>query len=68
MYTDVSLFIDGQWCAGAGGKSEPIVNPATGQAMARLAHADRSDLDRALAAADRGFRQWKAVSAFERSK
>ena len=68
MYADVSLFIDGLWCAGASGKSEPIVNPATGQAMARLAHADRADLDRALAAADRGFRQWRAVSAFERSK
>ena len=68
MYTDVSLFIDGQWCAGASGSTEPIVNPATGREIARLAHADRSDLDRALAAADRGFKQWRAVSAFERSK
>ena len=68
MYSDVNLFIDGQWCQGASGKSEPIVNPATGQAMARLAHADRADLDRALAAAERGFKQWRAVSAFERSK
>ena len=68
MYSDVNLFIDGQWCQGASGKSEPIVNPATGQAMARLAHADRADLDRALAAAERGFKQWRAVPAFERSK
>ena len=68
MYSDVNLFIDGQWYQGASGKSEPIVNPATGQAMARLAHADRADLDRALAAAERGFKQWRAVSAFERSK
>ncbi len=68
MYADVSLFIDGQWCAGSSGKTEPILNPATGQTLARLAHADRADLDRALAAADRGFRQWRAVSAFERSK
>ena len=28
MYTDVCLFIDGQWCAGASGSTEPIVNPA----------------------------------------
>ena len=67
MYSDVSLFIDGQWCAGASGKSEPILNPATGKEIARLAHADRSDLDRALAAAERGFAQWKAVAAFDRS-
>ena len=68
MYSDVSLFIDGEWCQGAGGKSEGIVNPATGQVIARLAHADQSDLDRALAAADKGFKQWRAVSAFERYK
>ena len=68
MYSDVQLFIDGEWCQGAGGKSEGIVNPATGQVIARLAHADRSDLDRALAAADKGFKQWRAVSAFERYK
>ena len=68
MYADVSLFIDGQWTAGTSGKSEPIVNPATGQALARLHHASTADLDRALAAADKGFRQWRAVSAFERYK
>lgn len=36
--------------------------------IARLAHADQSDLDRALAAADKGFKQWRAMSAFERYK
>ncbi|MGY4830999.1 NAD-dependent succinate-semialdehyde dehydrogenase [Sphaerotilaceae bacterium SBD11-9] len=68
MYTDVSLFIDGEWTAGSGGKSEPIINPATGKPLARLAHASTADLDRALAAADKGFKQWKAVSAYERYK
>jgi succinate-semialdehyde dehydrogenase/glutarate-semialdehyde dehydrogenase len=68
MYSDVSLFIDGEWTAGTSGKSEPILNPATGKALARLAHAGTADLDRALAAADKGFRQWRAVSPFERYK
>ena len=68
MYTDVSLFIDGEWTAGTSGKSEPILNPATGQALARLHHAGIAELDRALAAADKGFKQWKAVSPFERYK
>lgn len=68
MYSDVSLFIDGEWTAGTSGKSEPILNPATGKALARLAHAGTAELDRALAAADRGFRQWRAVSPFERYK
>jgi len=68
MYTDVQLLIDGQWCSGSEGGSSPIVNPATGEVIASLAHASTADLDRALAAAERGFAAWRQVSAFERSK
>ncbi|CAN5259466.1 NAD-dependent succinate-semialdehyde dehydrogenase [soil metagenome] len=68
MYSDVSLFIDGEWCQGSGGKSEPIIEPATGKVLARLAHASQDDLDRALAAADKGFKVWRKVSPFERYK
>ena len=68
MYSDVQLYINGEWCNGAAGQSEPIVNPATGQVLARLAHAAPQDLDQALAAADKGFKTWRKVSAFERSK
>ena len=68
MYQDVLLFIDGQWTKAAGGRSIVVVNPATGEQIGTVAHADKSDLDRALEAADRGFRQWRKVSAFDRSK
>ncbi|MDQ2990461.1 MAG: aldehyde dehydrogenase family protein, partial [Pseudomonadota bacterium] len=68
MYSDVKLYINGEWCTGAAGKSEPIINPATGQVLARLAHAGTQDLDQALHAADRGFKAWRKVSAFERYK
>ncbi len=33
-----------------------------------MAHAERADLDRALEAADKGFKAWRKVSAFDRSK
>ena len=68
MYADVKLFINGEWTTGSSGKSEPIVNPATGQVLARLAHAGPADLDEALHAADKGFKVWRKVSGFERSK
>jgi succinate-semialdehyde dehydrogenase/glutarate-semialdehyde dehydrogenase len=68
MYSDVSLFIDGEWRKAAAGRSLPVVNPATGEEIGTVAHADRSDLDHALEAADRGFRTWRRISAFERSK
>jgi succinate-semialdehyde dehydrogenase / glutarate-semialdehyde dehydrogenase len=68
MYQDVLLFIDGQWTKAAGGRSIPVVNPATGEPIGTVAHADKGDLDRALEAADKGFKIWRKVSAFDRSK
>src|SRR6266568_4637521 len=68
MYPDVSLHIDGAWCKGAGGKDEPVLNPATGDAIGTVPHAEASDLDRALAAAEKGFQAWRKVSAFDRYK
>jgi succinate-semialdehyde dehydrogenase / glutarate-semialdehyde dehydrogenase len=68
MYADVNLFINGEWTAGTSGRSEAIVNPATGATLARLAHAGPAELDAALHAADKGFKVWRKVSAFERAK
>jgi succinate-semialdehyde dehydrogenase/glutarate-semialdehyde dehydrogenase len=68
MYQDVSLFIDGAWSAAASRRSLPVVNPATGDTIGTVAHADPTDLDRALDAADKGFGIWRKVSAFDRSK
>jgi succinate-semialdehyde dehydrogenase/glutarate-semialdehyde dehydrogenase len=68
MYPDTQLYIDGAWCAAASGRTHPVVNPATGDVIGKFAWAERADLDRALAAADKGFQTWKKVSAYERSK
>src|SRR4051812_25760614 len=68
MYTDVSLFIDGAWTKAASGRAIDVVNPATGDRIGSVAHAERADLDRALEAAEKGFRTWRKVSAFDRSK
>jgi len=68
MYSDLKLYIDGQWLNGEGRKSEDVVNPATGKVLAKLPHASKADLDAALAAADKGFKIWRATSAYDRSK
>jgi len=68
MYSDVSLFIDGAWRAGATGRSIPVLNPATGEAIGKVAHATKADLDQALAAAEKGFKAWRAVPADGRYK
>jgi len=68
MYPEVQLFIDGAWTKAAAGRFLDVINPATGEPVGKVAHADKSDLDRALEAADKGFKAWRKVSAFDRSK
>jgi succinate-semialdehyde dehydrogenase / glutarate-semialdehyde dehydrogenase len=67
-YPDTQLFIDGQWGPATAGGVLPVVNPATGEQIGTLARAEIPDLDRALAAADRGFAIWRKTSAFDRAK
>jgi len=68
MYPNTLLYINGAWGPGASGRTLPVVNPATGGQIGTVAYAERADLDRALEAADAGFKAWRKVSAFERSK
>ena len=68
MYPDTSLFIDGAWGPAASGKTIPVLNPATGEPTGKVAHAERADLDRALAAAKKGFLVWSKTSAHDRYK
>src|SRR6185436_15295854 len=68
MYPHTQLFIDGAWTPSASGNTLPVVNPATAKQIGTVAHAGRADLDRALEAADKGFRVWRRISAFDRSK
>ena len=62
------LHIAGTWRKARSGDDRPIVNPATGEQIGRYPLASSADLDEAVAATDRGFKQWRKVSAFERSK
>ncbi len=68
MYPAVQLLIDGVWAPSAAGKTLEVVNPATGEAIGTVAHAEIPDLDRALAAAQKGFGVWRKMSAYDRSK
>lgn len=67
-YPDTLLFIDGVWRPASGGRTIPVVNPATVQPIGSVAWADRADLDEALAAAERAFISWSAASSLDRAK
>src|SRR5262249_11638593 len=66
MYSNVNLFIEGAWRPAIGGKTLSVLNPATGEEIGTVAHAEKADLDLALAAAQKGFETWRKVSAHER--
>jgi succinate-semialdehyde dehydrogenase / glutarate-semialdehyde dehydrogenase len=68
MYTSLEHYIDGNWVRASGSKTQEVINPATSKPIGELSHASKGDLDKALAAADKGFKAWRKVSAFERGK
>ncbi|MAD94292.1 MAG: NAD-dependent succinate-semialdehyde dehydrogenase [Rhodobacteraceae bacterium] len=65
-YETLQLFIDGEWTNGTSGITENVINPATEEVLGELPHASQADLDAALAAADRGFKVWRATTPLAR--
>jgi succinate-semialdehyde dehydrogenase/glutarate-semialdehyde dehydrogenase len=67
-YPNTQLFINGEWQDAQSGKTLAVFNPATGKEIGRVANAEVADLDRALAAAQKGFETWRDMPALERNK
>ena len=67
---EFGLFIDGEWQAAKGGKTAPTFNPATEEAWATVAVADREDVRKAVAAAKRAHDSgvWRNKSPQERGE
>ncbi|HEX2341766.1 MAG TPA: aldehyde dehydrogenase family protein [Vicinamibacterales bacterium] len=63
------LLINGEWRAASGGKTMPVVNPATEEVIAEVAAADKADVDAAVAAARAALSgPWAQVSARDRGR
>lgn len=68
MYPSLALYIDGEFIDGEGRQTQEITNPATLDVVGHLPHANKADLDRALAAASRAFATWRHSSPMQRSE
>ncbi|RWI83857.1 aldehyde dehydrogenase family protein [Mesorhizobium sp.] len=66
--TCYQLFINGKWRAGSDGVTVPVTNPATEKPVASVAAASASDLDEALASAERSRKAWSSRPAKERGE
>jgi len=64
------LFINGEFVPSSSGKRFATVNPATGEALAEVAEADKEDLEHAVAAARAAFESgpWAHMKPRERGK
>jgi len=67
-YPNTQLFINGQWQDAADARSLPVFNPATGKEIGRVAQAGKADLDKALAAAQKGFETWRDMPPADRAR
>ncbi len=61
------LYIDGQWLPASDGATIDVVDPATEEVVDTVPKATAADLDRALVAADRAWKEWREVDAWTRS-
>ncbi len=68
MYEDLKLYIDGEFTSGNSGAGEDVLNPSNDEVLAHVPHAKQAELDAAVVAAEKGFAEWRKMSAFERYK
>ncbi len=61
-------YLSGGYRTSATDKRVPVINPATGSAIAELAHVTIAEVDEVVAAANAAQREWWAMSALERSE
>jgi betaine-aldehyde dehydrogenase len=62
----LSNFIDGERAAWSG-ETEPVLNPATGEELARAPRSGAEEVDRAVAAARRAFEGWSGATPAQRA-
>ncbi len=65
---DIQHLIGGQSTAATAGRTQPVYNPATGEATSTLHLASVADVDAAVASAKAAFAEWRYVSIAKRTK
>ena len=60
------MYINGEFCEAASGRTAPVTNPATEETLAEVPYGDSGDASRALACAAAAFASWRRVNAWDR--
>ena len=59
-------YVDGAWIDADSGGTQPVINPATGEAIIEIAKCGTAETRRAIEAADKALVSWRKKSAKER--
>jgi succinate-semialdehyde dehydrogenase/glutarate-semialdehyde dehydrogenase len=62
------MYIDGQWCDSASGRTIGVENPATEEIIAEVSFGSREDCKRAIAAAAEAMKGWMKLTPYDRAK
>src|SRR5439155_3195659 len=62
------MYLDGQWCAAADGKTVGVINPATEEVIVEMALGSRADVKRAIEAAGKAMPAWMKLTPYDRAK
>ncbi|HEY7206929.1 MAG TPA: aldehyde dehydrogenase family protein [Gaiellaceae bacterium] len=65
---DHGFYVAGAWGESGSGARMEATSPATGESLGTVPEGTREDAQRAIAAANAGWRDWAARSAFERAE
>ena len=68
VYDTQRLYIGGTYVDSTSQETFETFDPATGQCLATVAQASRADIERAVASAAQGQREWSALTAMARSR
>ena len=60
------MYIGGEFCGAASGRTAEVINPATEEVLAEVPFGDAGDAARALGCAAEAFGSWRRVNAWER--
>src|SRR3990172_8703058 len=61
------MLIGGEWLPAEGGRTFPVINPATGERLAEVPYAGAAEAGRAIESAQKAFPGWAARPAAERA-
>jgi malonate-semialdehyde dehydrogenase (acetylating) / methylmalonate-semialdehyde dehydrogenase len=62
----VGFYVNGKWETPQGRKTQPVMNPATGEVLAEVPFATEADIDRAVRNAHEAFLKWREVPVVDR--